>query len=713
MKKFISVFLSLFLLLNTVFVATPLANTSSIAERVLLSIRPRIPDTSPYEEFDSSTHRTNDRIVFNFNWSSNKDGKYKSMYASALESGIIISYGFHQSSDSNSENQSQGFDRITKEEALSKTRELLKKLNPDIGDKLTLSPISETESFADKSFSFHVTHTENGIPVLGDEGRVTVDINAEKITSFNLSFTEALTYPSAIKIVDLATAKKAFTEEIGLDLYYKLYTDIDNKTTKVFPVYSPKNDNVYINAVTGDPETVIPFFDTTFSKNEAASDMITGGSGGSLGFTPAELKEISNLRKLLTKDEAERLLRSNKLLKIDEEYLLEECSTRKISLTEDIYGHSLVFSKSDDERQSFIYININAETGELLSFSRFADLKSDSDTETNPPTAEKASLILKELAPQKHTEYQLRAYFESADDYFVFDRYVNGVRVEGNTAAIELDKNGELISWRISYTNADFPFAVNIVPAADICQKLFDEVGYSLMYIPQKSVESLKHPDVAKLIYTLGEENLYFDVFTGKRVSYDGTEYKSSSITDAYTDISGHYAEDKINGLRRFGIGFDSTEFLPDDAIIQKDFITLINAALGGGPNTLIKATESSSVNEQYALIKAAESGSNDEQYTIAKRLGIIKDEEISPDSKVSRLKAAIFLCRAMKIEKYAQLEQLYNCPFKDVKEGKGYVTLLWGLKILNGTSSNTFSPSDNLTRAQSAILIYNLLENN
>ena len=77
----------------------------------------------------------------------------------------------------------------------------------------------------------------------------------------------------------------------------------------------------------------------------------------------------------------------------------------------------------------------------------------------------------------------------------------------------------------------------------------------------------------------------------------------------------------------------------------------------------------------------------------------------------LSRIQAAKFICRALNIEKYAQLDSIFNCPFKDVSADKGYVTMLWGLKIVNGTAPNVFSPDQSLTRAQSAILIYNAME--
>ncbi len=666
------------------------ASTASLAEKVLTTVRPRIPDTSIYSDFTSSISVENDRTVYHFNWSDTSGGTYKGMYLSALDSGIITSFGISEGKTSD-ENTATGFDRISVAEAQSRTRELLRALNPDIADKLTLKTISEVEQFDAKNHTFEIIHTESGIPVYGDKGRVTVDINAEKITGFSLTYTDSLSYPSPIKIIDLATAKSVFAEEIGVDLYYKVHQDSDKKSVKIFPVYSPKNDNYYINANTGTAEKIIPFTENIYIKNESA-DMMAGG-GGSLGLTPAELKEIQNLKKLLSQNAAEAQVRKIKILNITDSCTLEEFATRRLSSIEELYGHSLVFCRNGDERSSYIFVDINAETGEILSFSDF----SIGDAENQSAEFDVSQLcddVLKTLAPKKFTEYKRR---ETTDDshYRVYDRFTNGIRVDGNTASIEINPDGSLASYRISYTNAKFPMYSDILSNKEAAQHLFDTAGYSLVYIPQKSDAALKRPDKAVLIYDIDDYTICLDPYTGKRINSDGTEYISGSNVGEYADISGHYAEDKIKALRRFGIGFEQAEFQPDSICLQKDFITLLTAAFGTKNSVLINA------DTKFA------------DYTQdAERMGIIKADEISPDLAVTRIQAAKFICRALKIEKYAQLEKIYNCPFVDITAEKGYATLLWGMGIVNGTSAKTFSPAENLTRGQAAIMIYNAMNN-
>ena len=86
------------------------------------------------------------------------------------------------------------------------------------------------------------------------------------------------------------------------------------------------------------------------------------------------------------------------------------------------------------------------------------------------------------------------------------------------------------------------------------------------------------------------------------------------------------------------------------------------------------------------------------------------KKEEINKESYLTRAFAAKLIVRLLEIEDIAAIENIYNCPFEDVYEDKGYITLLWGLKIISGTDEKTFSPYSELTRAQAAIIIYNTM---
>ena len=200
--------------------------------------------------------------------------------------------------------------------------------------------------------------------------------------------------------------------------------------------------------------------------------------------------------------------------------------------------------------------------------------------------------------------------------------------------------------------------------------------------------------DNARLIYILDENVPHkIDAFTGKLLGYSNEEYKSE-IFEGYTDISGHYAEDKINELARFGVRFDGNECKPDEPILQKDYVALLVSVF---------------VNRDPIMLKAESSFAP--EYRIAKNSGIVMPEEENPTEKITRALAAKYMIRAMKIDEYASIPNIYVSPFKDVTEYVGQIAILNGLGIVKGDGNGNFNPSGVLTRADAMILIYNYLK--
>jgi len=82
---------------------------------------------------------------------------------------------------------------------------------------------------------------------------------------------------------------------------------------------------------------------------------------------------------------------------------------------------------------------------------------------------------------------------------------------------------------------------------------------------------------------------------------------------------------------------------------------------------------------------------------------------EFNPDAPSTRGQIATILAKAFKLSK-ANFEEL---PYVDVKENSVYaddIKRVLDNKVTNGTSKSTFSPEATLTRAQTALLIYNAL---
>ena len=88
----------------------------------------------------------------------------------------------------------------------------------------------------------------------------------------------------------------------------------------------------------------------------------------------------------------------------------------------------------------------------------------------------------------------------------------------------------------------------------------------------------------------------------------------------------------------------------------------------------------------------------------------LIKEDEISPDSYVTRSDAAKFIIRALGLSMVADLENIYSPVFNDITENIGSVNILYGLGLIKGDGKGNYNPKTPITRAETAVIIYNYL---
>ncbi len=94
-----------------------------------------------------------------------------------------------------------------------------------------------------------------------------------------------------------------------------------------------------------------------------------------------------------------------------------------------------------------------------------------------------------------------------------------------------------------------------------------------------------------------------------------------------------------------------------------------------------------------------------------AYRQGLITAQSsvFRPEDPVTRSEAAAMLIRALGYGSIAGLVQDLPLPFEDVGTNAGYITMAYGLGLMDGSSVNTFSPNDGVTREQMASILMRL----
>jgi len=217
------------------------------------------------------------------------------------------------------------------------------------------------------------------------------------------------------------------------------------------------------------------------------------------------------------------------------------------------------------------------------------------------------------------------------------------------------------------------------------------------------------------------ERHVPTEVFLGS----DGKYYaRINSLTNStyalvwnpvqFSDVEGHWAKDTVNnmGSRMVVSGVGNNDFEPDRDMTRAEFAAVIVRALGLAPGEGEKNFSDVSPAEWYCgYIKTASS------YGIITGYG---DGMFGPNDMITREQAMTMIARAMKITKLdsglesGDVAKLLE-SFKDAGDISPYATgnIAACVKagIVYGTTENTLSPKDNITRAEVAVIVERLLQ--
>ncbi len=671
MKKIVSLIAAAAVMMS--FTSAFAENNADELQKVLVSVKPRVGVTDEYTEFTSRTFATDSGSSYMFNWSTEDGGKNISV--TAYEDGVITSYNSYERSD--------GYDgpkiaSMPKEDAKAIAEAFEDKINPDYPYETEIFERGGT-SLYDGVRNFGITVYINGVP-LSETGSIGVDTVKGTVTSYSVWYdpAAAVDFESADAFIGADVAKNAYKEKLGMELVYSSYYDYDSDKLTFYPAYVQKSSyGRYINALTGEVENMNRDYPIFASYGGAAANMKEEDALES-GLSPREIEEIDNINGLISKTDIEKQIKDNKTLVVPSDMKAERVNLYK-DTSEDTYFYNISMSSSDDDK--YVRVTANAKTGEIISFSMSRDYDVN---EQDIEYTYRNDNILKALAGGKADEY---AYNETASGY---DRYVNGARVERDGAYMTIT-NGVLTNYSITYSDVEFPSVDDAMTADEAADAFFEQMEYKPV-----CMETYRE-DGAHIVPVYAYDGSYTSVnpFTGKLIDWRNREVTSKEEEPlSYSDISGHYAESYINALAEYGIGFEGGSFKPDEKITQSDLLTLLTF-VSGGESVIVRYGSTEQIDAAYARAAAA---------------NIIKENERDDDAVITRETASIYLIRAIGAEEYAKYEDIYVTPYADVTENKGYIALLTAMGVVKGDDSGSFNPKREITRAETAVMIYNYL---
>lgn len=694
MKKISIVFLTLTIILGGFMpiISHATSQLDKELENTIIKVKKIFSISNDYDGFTHRINTDNEQTSFYMNWTDSKE-ILPNISVSTDSNGFVTSYSKYYS-------QSEEIDKtisITKIEGEKKAIEFIKKLAPELIDKIKIKKDDSPLYLGDDNFNYEFYRIENNIPFYNNTISVSINKFNKEVNNYNVNWDKKLVFPNPSNAISLDKAKQAFKEEIGLDLIYKtsyeMYKIAYPNEINYFLAYSILNNNKVIDAFTGKPISL--YYNRVYTSGNEKMN-----AAGDSGLTPYEKAEIDKLVGI--KDIVDIEKTSRKILSIDESFKI---SNKNLFLSwnhPDEFQWMLQFSKATD-KNNILYANIslNAKTEELLSFSKF---------ENQDPLAK--PIINKEQALQMAKEYLNKNVMNKQDQLeyiadetldgdlnynFKFIRKTNGIYVENDEINIGIDSvNKKVTSYSLNWFNGKIPSKDNIIELNKAYEILFNKSSYELRYTTVFKTDELgENKEEIKLIYIFNSDNpIIIDPYSGELLDYQGKKYIESKIVE-YTDIDKSYARDKIKKLSEFGVSFKDSKFKPKDKMKQSEFLYLLWKSQN---NTPIEYSDS--IEQMYKDLKT---------------LNIVRLGDRDKNSLITKEEASRYVIRAMKYDKLADESRIFKDLWSDedkISIGfKGYLNIAYGLKIINGDGdTNNINPKYELKREDGANIIYNYL---
>ncbi len=688
MKKALSITLAALTAATTCVCAYADNELTEENKTVLSMVKSRVSVPEELTEFTFSKFVNGPVNCYNYTWTTPYDAdEYSSMSVTAYAN-IITSYAVDNKDvwvyDSNGSLAEMSGDKLYAA-AVAK----IKQLNPTVYKTIEVDRDSLRMNIHRNTATFSVYRTKNGVPVRSDTGSITLDKNTGEVYSFGINWHPKATFRKLSGVISAEEAEKAYADMIAIKPVYVLNYDYETKSYSTNIEYR-QTDNGEINAFTGnksdfEADMFIGDFDDALDETcEATED---NGANPETGFTPKELEELEKDLPFGNAEAVIELVKSNKYLTWNDTLTVSNDYLYKTEGTDDVhYIYSVQFDNngefSSSSKSIYMSVNLDAETGELISYY-YGDYNDGQYAQSyDGEKAEKLALkILKEFSPDHYSEFgspvtnvnEFNRRYYGSDHYFT--RSVNGIETEFDYAEVGFDKDMRLTNYSINYTNVEFVSPDTMLSAEQIMEKFYENSPLELNYL----VKTGKKKTASVLVYS-DDEYLHYDAFTGEPV-YTWNRKITAAGLDGITDKA---LLKKAEVLTDNGLIISTEKFTQSDTVSRGDFERMTGYIAGGG------------------------------WYSYAANLDVLPSGLSSSDSdaetKLTRADALCLFTSLMAGDSVAQLKGIFKSPFTDVSDDDpyiGYYAIAYALGAANGT---TLDPTAPYTYADLINLVYDYL---
>ena len=680
-----------------------------------------------------------EKIYTEFNYSYNPgDGQYnpESWYlgwtsgdynsninATVTESGTLIGYSKYIYSEKSNLNRLK-LAVITKTAAKTAAEKFLKKVLGNEFGKFKLN--SQSLYFTSDRYYLNYILTKNGY----DHPDYSLSVEVDKLTGEIMGFyryghqffydlsRDIFSYQDSSKPITKKDALGSYLDKIGIDLIYSSYYDWQTRELTIRPVYRLKNNySEYISAVDGslvkiDRDIYPASRDAQEQENSVSA--APDGAGGGVSFSPAELSAIENAGKYISADEAIAAMIKAFDLKLDLSAYQKSSRLAAGHINKNQYVWDINIYKNSDTDYEYYNASVDARNGNIINYSNYFYEQQKREMQKTKPkylfTYEKAKEAvikkIKEISP-----YDIDENFEFTENinsgivpmeesdmspsyYFNFTRKANGILFENNYIYVGFNNiTGKISNYGLEwYEDAKFPELKNIITPADALERTADYAGYDISYMSNGMTNDGKIN--VSLLYSF-KDSVMVDPFTGKWLGWDFKELqKYETAPPDYKDLGGHWSEKIVNKLTENGIYvWGGESFSPDSGITKSELLQYFGF-----------------YTNNYWMF--ADTGSNI-FVNPASYYRNLKQGDPDADKILTKQAAAKIICEIAGYGELGKKYDIFNYGFdKDGcdEEYRGYITILQAFCIISGDSEGNYDARADLTRAETASIIYNML---
>ncbi len=194
--------------------------------------------------------------------------------------------------------------------------------------------------------------------------------------------------------------------------------------------------------------------------------------------------------------------------------------------------------------------------------------------------------------------------------------------------------------------------------------------------------------------------------------SYSNSVYAVANNEVGFTDARSHWSKSFVELAAAKGLvnGVGGGKYAPDKSVTRAEFAAMLVNALGRGTST-------GNNTEPYGDVRP--SAWYYDAITKARQLGLldfVKGNNFMPDKPLTREEMASMMAAAIALEKVSEAKESISLDgYKDIGSvNDAYleaVRLMVKLKIMTGTSEDTFDPKGESTRAEAAVVFIRMLQ--